>query len=86
MEFKFQFSAEGEKLTGTISSPMGGEAAISDGRIQGGKVAFKVTREFQGRSMVMNYEGKLQGDEIQFKQSVEGMDRPPREFTARRAQ
>jgi hypothetical protein len=86
MEFKFQFTAHGEKLTGAISSPMGGEAAISEGKIKGDKLTFEVAREFQGRSMVMHYEGKLKGDEIQFRQSVEGMDRPPREFTAKRAQ
>jgi hypothetical protein len=83
MEMTFNLKADGQNLTGTVTG-MGGEAAISEGTIAGDNVSFKVKREFQGRSMVMKYEGQVSGDEIKFKQTMEGMDRPPREFTAKR--
>lgn len=85
MEQTFTFKVEGDKLTGTLSGPMGGDAPISDGKVAGDTITFKVKREFQGNAMVFTYEGKLAGDEIKFKSTREGSDRPPREFTAKRA-
>ena len=84
MEMTFNLKADGGSLTGTVAGARGNETAISDGKIDGDKVSFKLKREFQGRSFVMNYEGVVAGDEIKFKQTVEGGDRPPREFTAKR--
>jgi len=80
----FNFKADGEKLTGTISNPAGGETEISEGKIRGNDISFKIKREFQEKSFVMLYKGKIEGDQIKFTQSIEGMDRPPREFTAQR--
>lgn len=81
--------AEGEKLTGTISSQMG-DAPISDGTIKGDDLSFNVVREFNGNTIKMVYKGKLSGDEIKFTRSFEGagpggQQRPPVEFTAKRA-
>jgi hypothetical protein len=84
-DMTFKLKAEGANLTGTVSG-RGGDTAISDGRISGDAISFNVKREFGGRSMVFKYEGKVAGEEIQFKQTVEGMDRPPREFTAKKSQ
>ena len=84
MEMTFNLKASGDQLTGTVAGARGGDAEISDGKVMGDKVSFKVKREFQGRSMVMNYEGTVSGDEIHFKQSMDGGDRPAREFTAKR--
>jgi hypothetical protein len=84
MEMTFHLKADGGNLTGTVSGARGGETAITDGKVEGDKVSFQVKREFQGRSAVLNYEGVVAGDEIKFKQSVEGGQRPPREFTAKR--
>ncbi len=84
----FTFKVEGGKLTGTVSSPQG-EAAISDGKVEGDDVAFTVVREIQGNSIKMLYKGKVAGDEIKFTRSFEGAPggqaRPPVEFTAKRA-
>ena len=85
MEMTLNLKADGNQLTGTMSGARGGETAISDGKINGDVITFKVKREFQDRSFVMNYEGKVAGDEIKFKQTMEGGDRPPREFTATRS-
>jgi hypothetical protein len=84
MEQVFKLKADGAALTGTISM-MGGEAPISEGKVAGDKVSFKVKREFNGNSMVMVYEGVVAGDEIKFKVTREGADRPPREFVAKKA-
>jgi hypothetical protein len=85
-EMKFNFKADGEKLTGTMSGPMGaGAAEIQDGTVQGDSISFKVKREFQGNAMVLIYKGKVAGDEIKFTSQREGSDRPPREMTAKRA-
>lgn len=85
MEQTFKLKSEGSTVTGSISGGMGGEAQIQDGKIEGDTVTFKVKREFNGNEMVIKYEGKISGDEIKFKSMREGSDRPPREFTAKRA-
>ena len=84
-ETTFTFKVDGEKLTGSVSNPRGGgQTEISDGKVSGDTISFKVTREFGGNSMVFKYEGTVSGDEIKFKQTMEGGDRPPREFTAKK--
>jgi hypothetical protein len=40
---------------------------------------------FQGNEMKMVYKGKLSGDELKLTRTREGSDRPPAEFTAKRA-
>jgi hypothetical protein len=84
MEMTFNLKADGDKLTGTISNPMG-ETEIQDGKIAGDTITFKVKREFNGNTVIMNYEGKVSGNEIKFKSTREGSDRPPREFTAKKS-
>ena len=84
METTFNLKADGTNLTGNVATERG-ETAISSGKISGDTITFKVSREFNGNTMVMVYEGKVSGDEIKFKQSREGSDRPPREFSAKKA-
>lgn len=88
-ETTFNFKAEGEKLTGTMSGRQG-DVAISDGTIKGADVSFKVVREMNGNSFKIVYKGKLAGDEIKFVRTMEGGGGgngapPPVEFTAKRA-
>lgn len=82
-EQTFTLKAEGEKLTGTVSSPMG-DAPISDGVVKGDELSFSVKVSFNGNEMKMLYKGKLAGDEIQFKRNREGSERG-QEFSAKRA-
>ncbi|MFB3826885.1 MAG: hypothetical protein ACE15B_08950 [Bryobacteraceae bacterium] len=82
-DMTFTFKADGEKLTGTVGSAMG-ETSITDGKVTGDKITFKVKLEFQGNSMVINYEGAVSASEIKFKSTREGSDRPPREFVAKK--
>ena len=82
MTATFNLKADGATLTGTVAGRMG-EAAISNGKIDGDNVLFDVVREFNGNSFTMHYTGKVSGDAIQFK--VEGGRGPAREITAKRA-
>ena len=42
MTTTYNFKAEGTNLTGTVSSPMGGDNPISDGKIDGDNISFVV--------------------------------------------
>lgn len=80
----FTLKADGDKLTGTVSSAMGGgEAAISDGKIAGDEISFSVVRERDGNTFKMNYKGKVVGDELKLTMSMEGRDFQ-REITAKK--
>lgn len=50
-------------LSGTISGRIG-DAPIGDASFKDGKVAFSVTREFNGNKFVIKYEGQFEGDAI----------------------
>jgi len=63
---------DGEKVTGTISSPGRNNAAatdtdIKDGKMTGDEISFSVTREFNGNSMTTKYSGKVTADTIKGK-------------------
>jgi hypothetical protein len=80
----FNLKADGNTLTGNVATERG-ETAISEGKISGDTISFKVKREFNGNAMIMTYEGTVSGDEIKFKTTREGSDRPPREFVAKKS-
>ncbi|MBE7545331.1 MAG: hypothetical protein M9913_16030 [Bryobacteraceae bacterium] len=84
MEMTFTLKASGETLTGTMGSQWG-DTEISEGKVAGDMVSFKVKREFNGNQMVITYTGTVAGDEIKFKSEVEGSERPPREFVAKKS-
>lgn len=79
----FNFKVDGDKLTGTTTGFQGNEIQISDGKVTGDNIAFKVKVEFQGNAIEQNYKGTVSGDEI--KMTREGGRGPAREFTAKRA-
>jgi hypothetical protein len=83
-EQTFTFKAEGDKLTGTASGMQGAENPISDGKISGDEISFTVKVSFNGNDVTLLYKGKVAGDEIKFTRTVEGADRPPQEFTAKK--
>lgn len=82
-EQTFKFTASGDKLTGTVSGFQGQEMQITDGKVSGDSVSFKVTAEFNGNQMNWTYSGTVSGDEL--KLSREGGRGGAREFTAKRA-
>jgi hypothetical protein len=77
----FDLKADGDKLTGTVTSPMG-ERPIVDGKVSGDDISFAVEVEFQGEKRKMQYTGKVVGDELQMKV---GSGERTREFTAKKA-
>jgi autotransporter translocation and assembly factor TamB len=79
----FTLKADGAALTGTVSGGRGGDASITNGKVDGDTISFDVTREMGGNSVTMHYSGKVAGDEIKFKMEREGGQ--AREFTAKRA-
>jgi hypothetical protein len=71
-----KLKVDGDKVTGTLSTPGRGggaptETAIEDGKIKGDEVSFTVTREFNGNKFVTKYNGKLSGDSIKGKMSMD---------------
>jgi len=94
MSIAFNFKAEGTNLTGTMAGPMGGENAISEGKIDGDNISFAVKMDFGGNEMIMKYKGTVAGEEIKLTMEMEGgMGGPgggpgakPMEFTLKRAE
>jgi len=55
-QLSFTFKQDGAKLTGTVQGPQGDPIAISDGKIDGEKISFKVV--IQG-GMTIIHEGTI---------------------------
>ena len=77
-ETTFVFKQDGDKLTGTMAGGQGGDAALSEGKVDGSTVSFAIVTERGKRT----YVGQISGDEIKFKR--EG-GQAPQEFTAKRS-
>jgi hypothetical protein len=73
----FTFKQSGEALSGTTSG-RGGEIAISNGKVDGDKVYFEVTRDMGGNSVTSKYSGTVSGSTM--KLSYES-PRGPRDIT-----
>ena len=75
VKMTLKLKVDGEKLTGTLSSPgrdgQTTETAIADGKVKGEEVSFTVTREFNGNKMVSKYNGKVSADAIKGKIETE---------------
>lgn len=72
-ESTFVFKVDGNKLTGTVTGRMG-EAAITDGKVDGDDVSFNVVRDRDGQEFKLAYKGKVKGTEMMLTVSVQGMD------------
>jgi hypothetical protein len=86
MTVTMNLKADGSNLSGTVSG-RNGDTDISDGKIDGNDLSFKVVREFNGNQFTQNYKGKLDGDTIHFTLTMEGGNRGAgraREFDAKR--
>jgi hypothetical protein len=84
--------AEGAKLTGNISQPGRDGAAmetpISDGKVDGNNISFKVVRQFQDMTFTTDYSGALAGEDLKLKITRPGRgggDPTTTEVTAKRA-
>lgn len=77
-EVTITLQASGQTLTGTVSGRQG-DNPISEGKISGDDISFKVAAQ----NGTQTYTGKVAGNEIKFKR--EGGQGAPIEFTAKRA-
>jgi hypothetical protein len=77
---------DGEKLTGVIIGRNNNETEIKDGKIKDGTLTFTVVRERNGQTIVQSYTGKLDGDAIKGKISMEvGGETRERDWEAKRS-
>jgi hypothetical protein len=60
----FTFKADGSKLTGTMTAGRGGDVEITNGKIDGDKVYFEVTRTMGDNTMTTKYTGTVSGTTI----------------------
>jgi alpha-galactosidase len=74
--------AEGDTLSGYMSSPQG-DTAISEGKINGNEISFVIVRETGGQERKIQYTGKITADGLLMKMPGFG-DRPGRDLLARR--
>ena len=79
----FNFKADGEKLTGTMTGPQG-DIPLQDGKVAGNQVSFTTTLDFGGNSVKLLYKGTVSGDQIKMTREREGSGQP-REFTIKRS-
>ncbi|MES1167717.1 MAG: hypothetical protein ABUL61_00970, partial [Oleiharenicola lentus] len=63
MEATAKLALKDGTLTGTVTGRMG-DAPIGNASLKDGQVAFTVTREFNGNTIVIKYQGKFEGDTI----------------------
>jgi hypothetical protein len=76
----FNLKQAGSELTGTVTTGQG-DQQISEGKVDGENISFKVTFEARGNQITQNYKGAVSGNEIKF--TREG-GRGPIEFTAKK--
>ena len=70
--------AEGGMLSGTLSRPgrdgNAMESQITDGKVDGNNISFKVSQQFGGNTMTSEYAGTLSGDDLKLKITRPGRD------------
>lgn len=81
-QIQFTFKQDGAALTGTVQGPQGDAIAISDGKVDGDKLSFKVS--FNG--MTIAHEGTINaaGDEIKLSSKSDSGDFPAHDMTLKR--
>jgi hypothetical protein len=80
-----KLKVDGDKLTGSITTP-GRQGAdptttnIENGKVKDDEISFSVTREFGGNKVTQKYSGKISGDNIkgkmEFDRNGEAQSRP----------
>lgn len=82
MTISFHFKQDGDKLTGTVDSPMGGDPIdIQNGKIDGTKISWETS--FNG--MTIQHEGTVDGDEMKINVKSSDGQFPAMDITLKRA-
>ena|SRR2546427_13209249 len=82
-ETTFDLKASGDKLTGTMTGPQG-DVDITDGKISGNDISFKVSFDAGGNTIVILFNGVVSAEQIKFTRKREGADQS-QQFTAKKA-
>ena len=82
IERTFTFKVDGTKLTGETESQMIGKSTITDGTVEGDKIAFSIKASFQGNDLTLMYKGTISGDTIRLSVDFGGQ---AAEYTLKRA-
>ena len=80
----FNFKADGDKLTGTMTGPQG-DVPLQEGKIAGNDISFSTMLDFGGNSVKIVYKGTVSGDQIKMTRQREGGQGQAREFTIKRS-
>jgi hypothetical protein len=80
-QLTFNFKQDGGKLTGTVTGPQGYPLDITDGKVDGDKIAFNVS--FNG--MTISHNGVIKAEEIALKTKTDQGDAPGGEMTLKRS-
>ena len=67
--YTYDFTVDGEKLTGTAKSQFS-ESPILEGSVKGDDISFVENLKFEDQVMRVVYKGKISGDEIKFHREV----------------
>jgi hypothetical protein len=67
IDFILKIKQDGEKVSGSLVGFNGDEAPVQDGKIQGGKLSFKVVRDFNGNQITTLYTATLENGELKGK-------------------
>lgn len=83
MTLTFRFKQDGDKLSGTVESSIGGDPfSITNGKVDGDKITFDTS--FNG--MTINHTGTLSGDEIKLSAKSDDGQMPPMDLTLKRGE
>jgi hypothetical protein len=72
-EISATLKQDGEKLTGSVMSPLG-EVEIKEGKVKDGEISFQISFQRDGNDITVKFSGKLQGDKIKGKVEIGGGD------------
>jgi hypothetical protein len=74
-KYTFEFKVEKGKITGsTVADIAGAESKgkITDGKIEGDKISFSESLDYNGSPLAIEYKGTISGDEIKVARDVGG--------------
>jgi hypothetical protein len=74
-KYTFEFKVEAGKITGTATANVAGtdmKSKITDGKIEGDKISFSESLDYNGQALAIEYKGTVSGDEIKVARDVGG--------------
>lgn len=84
VQVTMQFKAEGETLTGVMSTHMG-DLPIKEGKVKGDELSWVATVDRDGNSMRIQSKAKVTGAEMNVTVTIEGREDRTIEYTAKKS-